>query len=136
MHPEFEKKEAYREMAVDAWDVPKLLPKRDSIVPAVAGTFMEPKEDADGKLDGIDVSQVASVALSVTCITDKPTALVVAITLQFIRVSDVQTTALAALPDRTTRMTALKRPNPLPYTINMDDPVVGSGKTVDLTDDT
>ena len=113
-----------------------MLPKRDSIVPAVAGTFMEPKEDADGKLDGIDVSQIASVALSVTCITDKTAALVVAITLQFIRVSDVQTTALAALPDRTTRMTALKRPNPLPYTINMVAPVVGSGKTVDLTDDT
>ena len=83
-HAEFEKREEKREMATDTWYAPKLRPKRGTMVPAVAGAFTELSEVGDGKLHATVASQLASVALSAACITDKPTTRVDATLLQFI----------------------------------------------------
>ena len=54
------------------------------MVPAVAGAFIDLSEVGDGKLHVTVASQLASVALSAACITDRPTARVDATLLQFI----------------------------------------------------
>ena len=59
-------------MAIDSWYAPKLRPKRDTTVPAVAGAFIDLSEVGDGKLHASPV-QTCPNSNSVELITDDKT---------------------------------------------------------------